>query len=136
MKRPSRGAGLAVKRGTPRAMGSAAPRPVAAPASVPFTSKLRAELRGEAHHLSVMVHIGQQGLTPSVISAFEDALRTHELVKVQLARGLDAKPKEVAQALAIATKAQVVQTIGRTATLYRVNPELARKRGDPPPWRK
>ena len=101
-----------------------------------FTSKLRAELRGEAHHLSVMVHIGQQGLTPAVIGAFEDALRTHELVKVQLARGLDAKPKEVAQALAIAARAQIVQTIGRTATLYRANPDLARKHGDPPPWRK
>jgi RNA-binding protein len=117
-------------------MGSAAPRPAAARPAVPFTSKVRAELRGEAHHLSVMVHVGQQGLTPSVITAFEDALRTHELVKVQLARGLDAKPREVAQALAIATKAQIVQTIGRTATLYRANPELARKHGDPPPWRK
>jgi hypothetical protein len=30
----------------------------------------------------------------------------------------------------------VVQVIGRTATLFRENPELARKHGDPPPWRR
>jgi RNA-binding protein YhbY len=30
----------------------------------------------------------------------------------------------------------VVQVIGRTATLYRENPELDRKDGAPPPWRR
>jgi hypothetical protein len=30
----------------------------------------------------------------------------------------------------------VVQVIGRTATLYRQNPNLKGKAGDPPPWRR
>ena len=83
-----------------------------------------------------MVHIGHHGLTPTVLQSLDDALRTHELVKVQVGKGADVKAKEVAKALAIATKSTVVQAIGRTATLYRHNPALERKAGDPPPWRR
>ena len=101
-----------------------------------MTGKERAELRAEAHHLQPAVHVGQQGLTPSVINSLDDALRTRELVKVQLGRNIDVKPKDAAEALAIATQAQIIQVIGRTATLYRENPELKQKPGDPPPWRR
>ena len=45
------------------------------------------------------------------------------------------KAKEAAEALAIATRSHIVQVIGKTATLYRENPELKRKKGEPPPWR-
>ena len=96
----------------------------------------RAGLRAEAHHLGPTVHVGQQGLTPSVISSLDEALRTRELVKVRLGSKDDSKPKDVANSLALATNAAVVQVIGRTATLFRENPDLARKRGDLPPWRK
>jgi RNA-binding protein len=97
--------------------------------------KERAELRAEAHHLSPTVHIGQHGLTPSVISALDDALRTRELVKVKLGNKDDVKAKDIANSLALATNSAVVQVIGRTATLFRKNPELETKRGDLPPWR-
>lgn len=96
----------------------------------------RAELRAEAHHLDPLVHVGQQGLTPSLISALDDALRTRELVKVKLRTNDDIEPKDVANSLAIATNSAVVQVIGRTATLFRENPDIERKRGDPPPWRR
>ncbi|MGI8402631.1 MAG: ribosome assembly RNA-binding protein YhbY [Gemmatimonadaceae bacterium] len=98
--------------------------------------KERAELRSEAHHLTPTVHIGQHGLTPTLICSLDDALRTRELVKVKLGNKDDVKPKDVANALALATSADVVQVIGRTATLFRENPEMDRKRGDLPPWRK
>ena len=51
--------------------------------------KDRAELRAEAHHLQPMVHIGHQGLTESAREALNDALRTHELVKVAVSRTLE-----------------------------------------------
>jgi RNA-binding protein len=102
---------------------------------MPMSSRERAELRAEAHHLTPLVHVGQQGLSPAVIQSLEDALRARELVKVQLGRTVEAKPKDAAAALGLATGAAVIQVIGRTATLYRRNPELARKRGEPPPWR-
>jgi RNA-binding protein len=100
-----------------------------------LSGKDRAELRAEAHHLTPLVHVGHQGLSPTVVKSLDDALRTHELVKVQLGRNADVKPKDAAAALATATSAAVIQVIGKTATLYRENPELSRKRGDPPPWR-
>ncbi len=100
-----------------------------------LTSKERAELRAEAHHLSPTVHVGHQGVTPSLVKSLDDALRTHLLVKVQLNRSADVKPRDAAQALAEAADADVVQVIGKTATLYRENPDLPQKKGDLPPWR-
>jgi RNA-binding protein len=99
-----------------------------------MTGKDRAALRGEAHHLVAAVHIGHQGLTESVIATIDDALRTRELVKIQLAKTTDETPKVAAGHLAEATKSEVVQVIGRTVTLYRWNPDLKRK-GNVPPWR-
>ena len=98
--------------------------------------KDRAGLRAEAHHLSATVHVGQHGLTPTLIASLDDALRTHELVKIKLGKGADIKPKDAAAQLAGATKAEVIQVIGRTATFYRENPDLAKKKGDLPPRRR
>jgi len=93
-----------------------------------LTSKDRAALRAHAHHLEVMVHVGHHGVTDAVRQSLDDALRTHELVKIQVSKNADAKAKDVAHELAQALDADVVQTIGRTATLFRVNPELEQKR--------
>ena len=101
-----------------------------------ISGKDRAALRAEAHHLTATVHVGQHGVTPTLIQSLDDALRTRELVKVQLGRQVEVKAKEAAQALAEATGADVVQVIGKTVTLYRQNPEIAGKKGDPPPWRR
>lgn len=101
-----------------------------------LSSKERAELRGEAHHLSAGVHIGQHGLTDALKQSLDDALRTHELVKIQFTKNADVDVKDSANELATTMGADVVQVIGKTATLYRENPELKRKKGAPPPWRK
>jgi RNA-binding protein len=96
----------------------------------------RAELRSDAHHLDPAVHIGHLGITPAVITSLDDALRTRELVKVKLPKGSDVAPKEAAANLASATSSEVIQVIGRTATFYRENPDLPRKKGDLPPWKR
>ena len=101
-----------------------------------MNGKERAELRADAHHLDPVVHVGHQGLTPTVIGSLDDALRTRELVKVKITNKDVIKPKDAANALALATNSAVIQVIGRTATFFRENPELDRKRGDLPPWRK
>jgi RNA-binding protein len=89
-----------------------------------LTSKQRAELRAQAHHLPVMVHVGHQGVTETVRQALDDTLRARELVKVQFSKNADTKAKDAANDLASQVNAEVVQAIGRTATLYRENPEL------------
>ena len=100
-----------------------------------ITSKERAALRAEAHHLNPLVHVGHQGLTDTLIQTIDDALRTHELVKIALAKSTDVKAKDASHQIAEKLGADVVQTIGRTCTLYRENPELKKKSGSPPPWR-
>ena len=103
---------------------------------MPMTGKERAALRAEAHHLEPLLNVGQQGLSPTVFQALDDALRTHELVKIQLTRTAEVTVKDAANALATAVAAEVVQVIGKTATLYRFNPELKHKSGDLPAWRR
>ena len=71
---------------------------------------------------------------PQPLPSIDDALRTRELVKIQLAKTTDETPKVAAGRLAEATQSEVVQVIGRTVTLYRWNPDLPRKNGVPP-WR-
>lgn len=97
--------------------------------------KERAELRAEAHHLDPMIHIGHQGLTDTARDAVNDALRTHELVKVAVSRTLETAPKVLAGEMAESLGAQVIQAIGRKITLYRHNPELWEKGRKSPPWK-
>ena len=89
-----------------------------------LTSKERAEMRARAHHLPVMVHIGHQGVTDTVRQTLDDTLRTKELVKIQFTKAFEGKPKHAANEVAQLVSAEVVQAIGRTATLYRENPDL------------
>jgi|SRR5687767_5275613 len=96
----------------------------------------RAVLRAEAHHLSPTVHVGQHGLTPTLVGALDDALRTHELVKVKLGKNAEVKAKDAATELAGSTGSDVIQVIGRTATLYRHNPDLHKNKDQIPPWRR
>ena len=98
-----------------------------------MSGKERAALRAEAHHLVVQVHVGHQGLTPTLLQTLDDVLRTHLLVKVQVAKAGELSAKEAANDIAGRMGADVIQVIGRTFTLFRDNPEL--KRGESPPWR-
>ncbi len=100
-----------------------------------LSSKERAALRGEAHHLSASTHVGQHGLTDTVRQTIDDDLRTHELVKIQFGKNAETDVKAAANSLASALGADIVQVIGRTATLYRENPDLPRK-ADKKPWHK
>jgi RNA-binding protein len=100
-----------------------------------ISSKQRATLRAEAHHLTATVHVGQHGLTNALRQSADDALRTQELVKIQFTKNAAVTAKDAANDLAQALEADVVQVIGHTATIYRENPELKRKDGIPP-WRR
>jgi RNA-binding protein len=101
-----------------------------------MTGKMRASLRAECNGLVATVHVGKEGLTPTLVQSLDDALSTRELVKVALNRSVDVTAKEAAAELAKAVGAEVIQTIGKTATLYRQNPEIEGKKGDLPPWRR
>ena len=101
-----------------------------------LSGKDKAALRGEAHHLVAVVHVGKEGVTPTLLRSLDDALRTRELVKIQLGRPVEVSARDLAGELAREVRAEVVQVIGKTVTLYRHNPTLKRKPDDPPAWRR
>ena len=92
---------------------------------MPLTNAQIRYLRGLAHKLKPVVHLGQKGVTPSVLAELDAALTVHELVKVKLAGERDEKKGLVAQ-LARESKAEVVQQIGHVVSLYRRNAEKPR----------
>lgn len=96
--------------------------------------KERAELRAEAHHLEPLVHVGVSGATDAVLQTIDDTLRTHELVKIAIGRHEGLEPRTVANAMAEALAAEVIQVIGRKVTLYRHNPDLWDKPRKKAPW--
>ena len=82
-------------------------------------------MRAAAHHLAAAVHVGQQGVTAALRASLDDSLRTRELVKIQFTKGAPVDVRAAANALAGELSADVVQVIGRTATLHRKRPDAA-----------
>jgi len=81
----------------------------------------RKYLRGLAHDMRPVVHVGEAGISEAVIAALDAALAHHELVKVRLHQPED--KKESAARLAAATGSQLCGVVGHTVILYRANPE-------------
>lgn len=96
-------------------------RPVSPPGKL--SGKQRRFLRSLGHHLEPVVQIGKQGVTEGVIAATNDAIVTHELIKVRRSSDCPASRDEVAEALGRALDAEIVQQLGHVVLLYRRHPE-------------
>ena len=79
------------------------------------------KLRAEAHTLKPVVMIGQSGLTAAVLAEIELALDSHELIKVKVRAERDDR-KLISEKICTDTRAELIQTIGQIAVLYRLNP--------------
>jgi RNA-binding protein len=84
-----------------------------------MTGKQRRYLRGLGHHLEPVVHMGKEGLTEGLMQALDAALTQHELIKVRLGEAAGDERHGIAEALAEAVTAELVQVLGRTLLLYR-----------------
>ena len=94
-----------------------------------LTSKQRAQLRGLANSLEPIVHIGKDGLGDNLIKQANDALEARELIKCRvLDNHLEYDARSAAEALAAATRSQVVQVIGTKFVLYRQNTTIAKRK--------
>ncbi len=82
-------------------------------------------LRGVAHGLRPLVHVGKGGLTEAILAAVDEQLKVHELIKV---RFLDPEDKKaVAKELAAATQAEIAGIVGHVAILYRASEEAGHR---------
>lgn len=86
-----------------------------------LTSKQRAFLRSRANTLEAIVHVGKGGFSETVRKQADDALTARELIKGKVLETAPQTPRELAEQLAEATNAEVVQVVGRTFVLYRRN---------------
>jgi len=88
---------------------------------VTLTSRQRKTLRGKAHALEPVVHVGQHGVSEAVLRSVDEALAAHELIKVRLHEPEDKKAD--AAALAEGTSSELCGLVGHTVILYRPDPE-------------
>jgi len=90
------------------------------------SSPLRRTLRGAGHHLSPVVHVGKEGVTPALLQQLSEALGAHELVKVKVGTESPEDRFEVAERIGQGAGAHVAQVLGRTVLVYRRHPERPR----------
>ena len=88
----------------------------------------RKYLRGLAHDLRPVVHIGKEGLSAASVRGLEEAFANTELIKVKLL-GVDRHERAaLAAAIDAAVGSTCVGTIGQMAILYRQHPDPDRRR--------
>lgn len=76
-------------------------------------------LRGIGHNLNAMIIIGQNGVTENLLNELELTLEHHEILKIKIATGDREDRKAIIQSVLDHTKAQLVQSIGKTVLIYR-----------------
>jgi len=86
-------------------------------------------LRGLAHKLQPVVYIGQKGVTAAMIDSLEDALKTHELVKVKFVENKEKTAKAaICAELEKRTSAGLAGLIGHVAILFRSHPDPEKRK--------
>ncbi len=84
-----------------------------------LTNQAKKSLKARAHHLKPVVTIGTKGLSDNVLMEIEIALEAHELLKLKLS-GYDREQRpEVIEQIIAKTDAELIQTIGAVAVIYR-----------------
>ncbi len=87
-----------------------------------LTGVQRKHLRGLAHGLDPVVHVGQKGLTEAVLAEIDKALEHHELVKIKIAADRDER-REIADQVVERLGPELVGSIGTMAILFRRHPD-------------
>jgi RNA-binding protein len=88
-----------------------------------LTGKQTRHLRALAHSLKPIVQVGKHGWTDAVRDQINQALTDHELIKVRVGSESPTELKEFAAQATKALSAQLAQTIGNIALLYRRHPD-------------
>lgn len=84
-----------------------------------MTGKERRALRARAHALKPVIMIGAGGVSDGVIAETDRALDDHELIKVKVAHEERAVRGQLIDSLCSSLDAQHIQSIGKTAVIYR-----------------
>jgi RNA-binding protein len=84
-----------------------------------LTGKQKRFLRGIGHGLKPVITVGKSEISAALVHSTNEALESHELIKVKILESCMMDRHEVGDALCEATGAEVAQVLGRTILLYR-----------------
>jgi RNA-binding protein len=90
---------------------------------VALSGKQRRHLRALGHGLAPIVQLGKDGVTGNVVSALDQALEDHELVKVRILASALVDRNEAGDQLAKDTNSEIAQIIGNVLLVYRRHAE-------------
>ena len=101
----------------------------------PLTSSQRKRLRGLAHDLKPLVHLGKAGLTDAALAQIDKELADHELIKIRFLESghaggkaeKDARIDEIQNRLGCGASGRV----GHVAILYRPHAAADKRKVDP-----
>ncbi len=88
-----------------------------------LNSKQRALLRGIASNYETIFQIGKGGISETLISQVDDALRKRELIKLRVLDNSMYTAREAAEEIASKTGSEVVQVIGSRFVIFKRNPK-------------
>lgn len=88
----------------------------------PLTGALRRYLRGLANPMKPQVVIGKSGLSAQVIDAINEALDSHELIKIRFLEFKDEK-KAMSAEIAKTCRCEMAGMVGHVALFYRQQPD-------------
>lgn len=92
-----------------------------------LTGAQRKHLRGLAHSLRPVIQVGKHGITPELLEAVDEALDSHELIKVKFVDFKEMK-KELSGEIAGHTSSEAVGLIGNIAIFYRQQPDEEKRK--------
>ncbi len=84
-----------------------------------LTGKQKRFLRSMMETEPAILQIGKDALSDNLIDTVDKALAAREVIKIRILRTAPEDTKELAFDLAMRTRSEIVQIIGRTLILYR-----------------
>jgi len=88
-----------------------------------LTSKQKRQLKSIAMTQNSIFQVGKDGVNLNQTKSISDALEAHELIKITVLKTCKDDIRAVALDIASATKADIVQIIGRVIVIYRPSKE-------------
>lgn len=91
---------------------------------IELTPTQRRAFRAQAHHLHPVVSVAGNGLTPAVLKEIDNALQSHELIKIRVYGEDRAQREQILTTVCSELGAASVQHIGKTLIVWREKAQL------------
>jgi RNA-binding protein len=88
-----------------------------------LTGKQKRFLRGLGHSLKAVITVGKGDVSGSLVKETDEALASHELIKVKILESCLLDRHQVGEELSAGCGAELAQVLGRTLLLYRAAKE-------------